>query len=91
MSVENQLNALCSEARDNFYNIFTKSLNSMMSCGKKFGENDGRFMFFSVYTALHLWLLLTLDTLIQMLDVKDRKISKYLTVEDPNFKSRYLL
>lgn len=91
MSAKDQLNTLCSNARDNFFNVFTKSLDIMMSSGQKFGENDGRFMFFSVYTALQLWLLITLDTFIEMLNVNDKKISKYLTVQDPNFKGRYLL
>lgn len=91
MSAEDQLNALCSRARDNFFSIFTKSLNTMMSCGKKFGEDDGRFMFFSNYVALHLWLLISLDTFTEMLNVRDKKISKYITVEDPNFKSHYLI
>lgn len=91
MSIESQLNTLCSDARNNFHKIFAKSVTIMMSCGQQFGENDGRFMFFSVYTALHLWLLLTLDSFIEMLDIKDKKFSKYLTVQDPNFKSRYLI
>src|SRR6266481_218470 len=81
MSEEAYLNALCLNARIDFFNLLKKTWTVALTYATKFGENDARFMFFQHYVALNVWLLISLDTYLEMLDVNDKKISRYMEID----------
>lgn len=91
MNEEAYLNTLCLNARVDFHNLLNKEWNLAVECSKKFGENDARFMFLQNYAALNVWLLITLDVFIEMLDPNDTRLGKYVINPDPKTRVQYLV
>ena len=77
-------------ARIDFNNLATKSWKKAQENGRFHGSDDIRSDFFVIFSELNLWLLIQLDTFLELLESDSMKISKYVSLT-PNDRIQFLL
>ena len=77
-------------ARIDFNNLASKSWEKAQENGRFHGSDDIRSDFFVIFSELNLWLLIQLDTYLELLESDNIKISKYVSLT-PNDHIQFLL
>jgi hypothetical protein len=77
-------------ARIDFNNLASKSWEKAQENGRFHGSDDIRCDFFVIFSQLNLWLLIQLDTFLELLESNSTKISKYASFT-PNDRIQFLL
>ena len=77
-------------ARIDFNNLASKSWEKAQENDRFHGSDDIRCDFFAIFSELNLWLLIQLDTFLELLESDSMKISKYVSLT-PNDRIQFLL
>ena len=77
-------------ARIDFNNLASKSWEKAQENGRFHGSDDIRCDFFVIFSELNLWLVIQLDTFLELLDSNSTKIPKYASLT-PNDRIQFLL
>jgi hypothetical protein len=77
-------------ARIDFNNLASKSWEKAQENSRFHGSDDIRCDFFVIFSELNLWLLIQLDTFLELLDSNSTKIPKYASLT-PNDRIQFLL
>jgi hypothetical protein len=77
-------------ARIDFNNLASKSWEKAQENGRFHGSDDIRCDFFVIFSELNLWLLIQLDTFLELLESNGTKIPKYASLT-PNDSIQFLL
>src|SRR5919199_1234565 len=77
-------------ARIDFNNLASKSWEKAQENDRFHGSDDIRYDFFVIFSELNLWLLIQLDTLLELLKSDSIKISKNVSLT-PNDRIQFLL
>ena len=75
-------------ARIDFDNLASKSWEKAQENGRFHGPDDSRCDFFVIFSELNLWLLIQLDTFLEILESDSIKISKYVSLT-PNDRNQF--
>ncbi|MDG7009355.1 MAG: hypothetical protein JRM71_00950 [Nitrososphaerota archaeon] len=90
MSEVAQLKALFQNARVAFLDLMQKVVNQTNLLSKAYGTDDARFMFFQHFTALNEWLLISLDTSVELTSDNGERVNRYV-IMDAETRIHYLL
>jgi hypothetical protein len=77
-------------ARIDFNNLASKSWEKAQENGRFHGSDDIRCDFFVIFSELNLWLVIQLDTFLELLESNSTKIPKYASLT-PNDRIQFLL
>jgi hypothetical protein len=77
-------------ARIDFNNLASKSWEKAQENGRFHGSDDIRCDFFGMFSELNLWLLIQLDTFLELLESDSIKVSKHVSLT-PNDRIQFLL
>src|ERR671932_1277778 len=77
-------------ARIDFNNLASKSWEKAQENDRFHGSDDIRYDFFVTFSELNLWLLVQIDTFLELLDSNSIKIPKYVSLT-PNDRIQFLL
>jgi hypothetical protein len=72
------------EAKGNFVLVLNKVWRLHQEYDKKYTITDARTDFFSAFAELNLWLLIQLDSFLEILDKNNDRISRYMTMNSAN-------
>jgi hypothetical protein len=78
------LNQITREAKGNFVPLLNKVWQLRQEYDKKYTIADARTDFFSAFAESNLWLLIQLDSFLEILDRNNDRISKYMTMDSAN-------
>lgn len=78
------LNQITRQAKSNFVLLLKKVWQLHQEYDKKYTIVDARTNFFSAFAELTLWLLIQLDSFLEILDINNDKISRYMTMNSAN-------
>lgn len=82
MSDKDFWNQLITQAKSDFLNLRKKSWSEFKLIEDLYTLNDARCEIFVNYTALNTWLLIHLDTFLDITNLKNNKLEKYLKLDD---------
>ena len=77
-------------ARIDFNNLASKSWVKAQENGRFHGSDDIRYDFFVMFSELNLWLLIQIDTFLELLESDNIKVSKHVSLT-PNDRIQFLL
>ena len=84
------LNNITNKARTDFHRLFSKLWDYVEKYDKLYDTDDARIHFFIVSGQLNLWLMIQLDSFLEIIHrTNDYRINKYLTI-DPDNRSMFL-
>lgn len=78
------LNQITGEAKGNFVLLLNKVWQLHQEYDKKYTIADARTDFFSAFAELNLWLLIQLDSFLEILNRNNDRISRYMTMNSAN-------
>ena len=89
-SMQVRLREKTQTARIDFNNLASKSWVKAQENGRFHGSDDIRYDFFVMFSELNLWLLIQIDTFLELLESDNIKVSKHVSLT-PNDRIQFLL